>query len=82
MTVPDAVTAPAPITERAWITQRWPTMAPGPTTEPSTVALDATRVEGIAAGLRQHYGDPEGALEFLNRAYQETSPGETGTRVH
>jgi tetratricopeptide (TPR) repeat protein len=32
----------------------------------------------IAAGLRQHYGDPEGALEFLNRAYQETSPGETG----
>ncbi len=46
MTVPDAVTAPAPITERAWITHRWPTMAPGPITEPSTVALDATRAPG------------------------------------
>jgi tetratricopeptide (TPR) repeat protein len=32
----------------------------------------------IAADLRQHYGDPEGALEVLNRAYAETSPSETG----
>jgi tetratricopeptide (TPR) repeat protein len=32
----------------------------------------------IAADLRQHYGDPEGALEVLDRAYAETSPGETG----
>ena len=32
----------------------------------------------IAAELREHYGDPEGALEALNRAYAETSPGETG----
>ncbi len=31
----------------------------------------------IAADLRQHYGDPEGALEVLDRAYAETSPGET-----
>jgi tetratricopeptide (TPR) repeat protein len=32
----------------------------------------------IAADLRQHYGDPEGALEVLNRTYAETSPSETG----
>jgi tetratricopeptide (TPR) repeat protein len=32
----------------------------------------------IAAQLREHYGDPEGALEALNRAYAETPPGETG----
>src|SRR5580692_8107032 len=32
----------------------------------------------IAADLREHYGDPEGALEVLDRAYAETSPGETG----
>jgi len=32
----------------------------------------------IAAQLRKHYGDPEGALEALNRAYAETPPGETG----
>jgi tetratricopeptide (TPR) repeat protein len=32
----------------------------------------------IAADLRQHYGDPDGALELLQRAYAETSPGETG----
>ena len=32
----------------------------------------------IAADLRQHYGDPAGALEALNRAYAETSPDETG----
>ena len=31
----------------------------------------------IAADLREHYGDPEGALEALDRAYAETSPGET-----
>jgi tetratricopeptide (TPR) repeat protein len=30
----------------------------------------------IAADLRQHYGDPAGALEALNRAYAETSPDE------
>jgi tetratricopeptide (TPR) repeat protein len=32
----------------------------------------------IAADLREHYGDPEGALEALDRAYAETSPSETG----
>jgi tetratricopeptide (TPR) repeat protein len=32
----------------------------------------------IAADLRDHYGDPEGALDLLHRAYGETSPGETG----
>jgi tetratricopeptide (TPR) repeat protein len=32
----------------------------------------------IAADLRVHYGDPEGALEALNRAYAETAPTETG----
>jgi tetratricopeptide (TPR) repeat protein len=32
----------------------------------------------IAADLREHYGDPQGALEVLDRAYAETSPGETG----
>jgi tetratricopeptide (TPR) repeat protein len=32
----------------------------------------------IAADLREHYGDPEGALEVLDRAYAETAPGETG----
>jgi tetratricopeptide (TPR) repeat protein len=32
----------------------------------------------IAADLREHYGDPEGALEVLDRAYAETSPSETG----
>jgi tetratricopeptide (TPR) repeat protein len=32
----------------------------------------------IAADLRQHYGDPAGALEALNRGYAETSPDETG----
>jgi tetratricopeptide (TPR) repeat protein len=32
----------------------------------------------IAADLRQHDGDPTGALEALNRAYAETSPDETG----
>jgi tetratricopeptide (TPR) repeat protein len=32
----------------------------------------------IAADLRQHDGDPAGALEALNRAYAETSPDETG----
>ncbi|MGA7807707.1 tetratricopeptide repeat protein, partial [Bradyrhizobium sp.] len=32
----------------------------------------------IAADIREHYGDPEGALEVLDRAYAETSPGETG----
>jgi tetratricopeptide (TPR) repeat protein len=32
----------------------------------------------IAADLREHYGDPEGALEVLDRAYAETSPGESG----
>ena len=32
----------------------------------------------IAADLREHYGDSEGALEVLDRAYAETSPGETG----
>ena len=32
----------------------------------------------LAAELRQHFGDPEGALELLNRAYSETSPGESG----
>jgi tetratricopeptide (TPR) repeat protein len=31
----------------------------------------------IAADLREIYGDPEGALECLERAYTETSPGET-----
>jgi tetratricopeptide (TPR) repeat protein len=31
----------------------------------------------IAADLRVHYGDPEGALEVLNRAYAETAPTET-----
>ena len=46
MTVPDAVMASAPITERAWITHRWPMMARGPTTEPSTEADAATRAPG------------------------------------
>jgi tetratricopeptide (TPR) repeat protein len=32
----------------------------------------------IAADLREHYGDAEGALEVLDRAYAETAPGETG----
>jgi tetratricopeptide (TPR) repeat protein len=32
----------------------------------------------IAADLRDHYGDPEGALDLLHRAYGETSPGEIG----
>ena len=32
----------------------------------------------IAADLREHYSDPEGALEVLDRAYAETSPSETG----
>src|ERR1700722_5994781 len=32
----------------------------------------------IAAQLRKHYADPEGALEALNRAYAETPQGETG----
>jgi tetratricopeptide (TPR) repeat protein len=32
----------------------------------------------IAADLRKQYGDEEGALEALDRAYAETSPGETG----
>jgi tetratricopeptide (TPR) repeat protein len=32
----------------------------------------------IAADLREKYGDPEGALEALDRAYAETSPSETG----
>src|ERR1700722_3960413 len=32
----------------------------------------------IAAELREHYGDGEGALEVLDRAYAETSPGENG----
>jgi tetratricopeptide (TPR) repeat protein len=32
----------------------------------------------IAADLRDHYDDPEGALELLHRAFAETSPGETG----
>jgi tetratricopeptide (TPR) repeat protein len=32
----------------------------------------------LAAQLREHYGDPEGALDALNRAYAETPPGETG----
>jgi tetratricopeptide (TPR) repeat protein len=32
----------------------------------------------IAAELRDHYGDHEGAMDFLERAYAETSPGETG----
>jgi tetratricopeptide (TPR) repeat protein len=32
----------------------------------------------IAADLRQHFDDPQGALEALNRAYAETSPDETG----
>jgi tetratricopeptide (TPR) repeat protein len=32
----------------------------------------------IAADLRVHYGDHEGALEVLNRAYAETAPTETG----
>src|SRR6201996_7858799 len=31
----------------------------------------------ITADLRVHYGDPEGALEVLNRAYAETTPTET-----
>ena len=32
----------------------------------------------IGADLRDHYGDPEGALDFLRRAFGETAPGETG----
>jgi tetratricopeptide (TPR) repeat protein len=32
----------------------------------------------IAADLRVHYGDREGALEALERAYAEVSPAETG----
>jgi tetratricopeptide (TPR) repeat protein len=32
----------------------------------------------IAADLRVHYGDREGALDVLNRAYAEVSPAETG----
>jgi tetratricopeptide (TPR) repeat protein len=32
----------------------------------------------IAADIRDHYGDHDGALDFLRRAYGETSSGETG----
>ena len=32
----------------------------------------------IAADLRRHFGDLQGALEALNRAYAEVSPEETG----
>jgi tetratricopeptide (TPR) repeat protein len=32
----------------------------------------------LAADLRDHYGDQQGALDALNRAYEETSPEETG----
>ena len=32
----------------------------------------------IAADLRVHFGDQDGALEVLNRAYAETAPTETG----
>jgi tetratricopeptide (TPR) repeat protein len=32
----------------------------------------------IAADLRVHYGDSEGALDALQRAYSEASPAETG----
>src|SRR5258708_37928891 len=32
----------------------------------------------IAADLRQHFDDPQGALEALHRAYAETSPDEIG----
>ena len=32
----------------------------------------------LAADIRNHYGDAEGALDFLRRAYGETSPNETG----
>jgi tetratricopeptide (TPR) repeat protein len=32
----------------------------------------------IAANLRDHWADQEGALDLLNRAYAETSPNETG----
>jgi tetratricopeptide (TPR) repeat protein len=31
----------------------------------------------IAADIRDHYGDCEGALDLLRRAFAETSPGET-----
>src|SRR5664280_97092 len=43
MTVPEAVTAPAPITEIAWTVHRWPMIAPGPMIDLSTEALEATR---------------------------------------
>jgi tetratricopeptide (TPR) repeat protein len=32
----------------------------------------------IASELRDHYGDHDGAIDFLERAYAETSPAETG----
>jgi tetratricopeptide (TPR) repeat protein len=32
----------------------------------------------LAADIRNHYGDAEGALDLLRRAYGETSPDETG----
>jgi tetratricopeptide (TPR) repeat protein len=32
----------------------------------------------LAADIRNHYGDEEGALDLLHRAYGETSPDETG----
>jgi tetratricopeptide (TPR) repeat protein len=32
----------------------------------------------LAADLREHYGDRDGAIEALNRAYAEASPEETG----
>jgi tetratricopeptide (TPR) repeat protein len=32
----------------------------------------------IAADIRDHYGDRDGALDVLRRAFAETSPGETG----
>jgi tetratricopeptide (TPR) repeat protein len=35
----------------------------------------------IAADLRVHYDDREGALDLLNRAYSEVSPGETSELV-
>src|SRR5580700_3822740 len=35
----------------------------------------------IAADLRAHYDDREGALDLLNRAYAEVSPGETSELV-
>ncbi len=55
-TVPDAVTTPAPITDTERIEHRCPMVAPGPTMDPSTVALAATRAPG--SSTESDHGGP------------------------